>query len=89
MLLSGCLDEKQNRITKYEPGVYLGKKDSALSALRRIELRRRVREQSGFIQPAGVSNRASKTATGSLRNPKDSIAFYSRLNSRATNQRGP
>lgn len=46
-LLAGCRAEEQNRITKYEPGVYMGKKQSALSGEQVNALRYRTRMQSG------------------------------------------
>ncbi len=41
VLLAGCRAEEQGRITKYQPGVYLGKKDTELSKaqVRQLSLR--------------------------------------------------
>ena len=40
-LLAGCRAEEQGRITKYQPGVYLGKKDTQLSSAQVRNLRLR------------------------------------------------
>ena len=53
VILAGCLDEKRDRITKFEPGVYLGKPDTQLSANQRDVLVRRARLQSGVVQVTG------------------------------------
>lgn len=52
-LLGGCRAEEQNRVTMYEPGVYLGKKQSALSQEQVRTLRHRTRDQAGSIKPVG------------------------------------
>lgn len=40
-LLAGCRAEEQGRVTKYQPGVYLGKKDTQLSSAQVRDLRLR------------------------------------------------
>ena len=52
-LLAGCRAEEQNRITMYEPGVFLGKKKSGLSQDQLRVLHRRARGQAGSIKPTG------------------------------------
>ncbi len=51
--LAGCRAEEQNRITKYEPGVYLGKKQAALTDEQVRSLRYRVRGQAGSTSTVG------------------------------------
>ena len=53
MVLAGCRSEEQNRITKYEPGVYKGLPDQVLSSAQRRILRDRALLQSGSVIPAG------------------------------------
>ncbi len=52
-LLAGCRAEEQNRITMYEPGVYMGKKQAVLGDDQVRALRYRVRGQSGSTKPTG------------------------------------
>jgi len=52
-LLAGCRAEEQNRVTMYEPGVYKGVEQMALSEDQVRALRYRARDQSGSIDPAG------------------------------------
>ncbi len=52
-LLAGCRVEEQNRITMYEPGVFLGKKQSVLSQDQVRALHHRARGQAGSINPTG------------------------------------
>ena len=41
VVLAGCRAEEQGRVTEYKPGVYLGKKDTALSKAQVRDLGRR------------------------------------------------
>lgn len=87
VVLAGCLDEKRNRITKYEPGVYKGRADSKLTPAQRRELARRTVRQSGPATTAGGGAARAAAASGSVRTPSE--ALYGRLNTRAANQKGP
>ena len=90
VILSGCLDEKHDRITKFEPGVYLGKPDTQLSTNQRDVLVRRARLQSGVVQVTGGGGiLAAPSRPSSVRTPSDSAAFFGKLNSRTANQKGP
>jgi len=88
--LTGCLDEKRGRITEFEPGVYKGKPDSALTADQRRELARRTVYQRGVTQVTGGGGGSPKvkSAGSSVRGPSDNAAFYNRLNARTANQKG-
>ena len=86
--LAGCLDEKRNRITKFEPGVYKGRMDTKLTAAQKSALARRTVHQSGVTQVTGGGSRPASTSS-SVRMPSDSAVFYGKLNSRAANQKGP
>ncbi|MBT3361889.1 MAG: hypothetical protein HN403_19875 [Rhodospirillales bacterium] len=48
-LLAGCRAEEQGRITNYQPGVYLGKKDTELSSAQVRELRLRSTHQGDAV----------------------------------------
>jgi len=90
VILAGCLDEKLDRITKFEPGVYLGKLDTQLSNKQRDVLVRRARLQSGVVQVTGGGGiLAAPSRPSSVRTPSDSTAFFGKLNSRTANQKGP
>ncbi|MBM08664.1 MAG: hypothetical protein CMF69_03690 [Magnetovibrio sp.] len=53
IIVAGCRSEEQGRITKYEPGVYKGTPDQALTSTQRRNLRYRVNMQAGATKPAG------------------------------------
>ena len=90
VVLTGCLDEKRDRITKFEPGVYLGKPDTQLSNKQLDVLVRRARLQSGVVQVTGGGGiLAAPSRSSSVRTPSNSAAFFGKLNSRAANQKGP
>jgi len=48
-LLAGCRSEEQGRLTEYQPGVYLGKKDNQLSSAQVRDLRHRSYYQSDSV----------------------------------------
>jgi len=77
--LAGCRTEEQDRLTRYEPGVYKGKPDQGLSEDQRRDLMRRALMQSGVTKPAGGGS-----PTRDVRKPVDSGA----LNERTRNQKG-
>lgn len=52
-LLAGCRAEEQDRITMYEPGVYMGKKQPPLTEDQVKALRYRTRGQSGSTSTVG------------------------------------
>ena len=90
VILAGCLDEKLDRITKFEPGVYLGKPDTQLSDKQRDVLVRRARLQSGVVKVTGGGGiLATPLRSSSVRTPSDKADFFGKLNSRAANQKGP
>ena len=71
-LLAGCRAEEQGRITKYQPGVYLGKKDTELSSAQVRNLRQRSSYQGNAVyRNAGGGARKSDvrkpTASGRTR----------------------
>jgi len=45
--LSGCDEQEQDRILRYQKGTYLGKPDTPLSDAVRDDLRQRTRQQGG------------------------------------------
>lgn len=49
VVLAGCRAEEQGRITQYQPGVYLGKKDTNLSMNQVRNLRRRSAYQGDAV----------------------------------------
>ncbi len=61
VLLAGCRAEEQGRITKYQPGVYLGKKDTELSAaqVRVLRLRSTVQGNDAVYRIGGGGVRKS------------------------------
>jgi len=86
ILLTGCFDENENRVMKYEPGVYKGKKDTALSADQMRALRTRAHLQSGVVKPGGGGGKAPSR---DVRKPMTPSVELGVLNNRARNQRGP
>ena len=52
-LLAGCRAEEQGRITKYQPGVYLGKKDTELSQAQVRALHLRSAKQGSAVYRSG------------------------------------
>ena len=89
-ILTGCLDDKHDRITKFEPGVYLGKPDTELSAKQTDTLVRRAKLQGGVVQVTGGGGiLAAPSRSSSVRIPSNSAAFFDKLNSRTTHQKGP
>ncbi len=59
-LLAGCRAEEQGRITNYQPGVYLGKKDNQLSSAQVRDLRlRSVYQGDSVYRNAGGGARKS------------------------------
>ena len=72
VVLAGCRAEEQGRITKYQPGVYLGKKDTELSSAQVRNLRLRSSYQGNAVyRNAGGGARKSDvrkpTASGRTR----------------------
>jgi len=55
LALVACRAEEQGRITRYKPGVYLGKKDTQLSEAQKQELGQRTSTQgdTNFRAPGG------------------------------------
>lgn len=52
--LAACRVEEQGRITRYQPGVYLGQKDTQLTKAQEEQLRERTLGQGGAtIPPVG------------------------------------
>ena len=52
-LLAGCRAEEQGRITQYQPGVYLGKKDTQLSQAQVRALNLRSAKQGSAVYRSG------------------------------------
>lgn len=77
LFLAGCRAEEQGRITQYQPGVYLGKKDTKLSTEQVSQLRDRSAMQSSAVYRSGgggyrkadVRRPASGTRTNLQGNP--------------------
>ncbi len=53
LVLAGCRAEEQGRITQFQPGVYLGKKDTKLSSEQVRQLRLRGTMQSSAVYRSG------------------------------------
>ena len=53
VVLAGCRAEEQGRITNYQPGVYLGKKDTELSQAQVRALRFRGAKQGSAVYRSG------------------------------------
>lgn len=69
LVLGACRAEEQGRITMFEPGTYLGKKDSALSEEAREKLRQHVTRQGSAVRlPGGGGGGAASGSvdTGAL-----------------------
>lgn len=68
LALVACRAEEQGRITRYKPGVYLGKQDAQLSESQREEINRRTATQgdSNFHVPGGGGAAAGGVDTGAL-----------------------
>ncbi|MCH9051353.1 MAG: hypothetical protein IIA72_09750 [Proteobacteria bacterium] len=77
VLLAGCRAEEQGRVTQFQPGVYLGQKDTKLSTEQVSQLRLRSAMQStavyrsggGGSRKADVRRPASGTRTNLQGNP--------------------
>lgn len=77
LFLAGCRAEEQGRITQYQPGIYLGKKDTKLSTEQVKQLRLRSAMQSSAVYRSGgggsrkadVRRPASGTRTNLQGNP--------------------
>ncbi len=61
LVLAGCRAEEQGRITRYKPGVYMGKKDTQLSEAQKQQLNRRHAKQSSAVFRAGGGGSPSKS----------------------------
>ncbi len=61
VVLAGCRAEEQGRITEYQPGVYLGKKDTQLSQAQVRELRLRSAKQGSAVYRSGGGGAARKS----------------------------
>ena len=83
MVLVGCRSEEQNRITKYEPGVYKGSPDQVLSSAQRRVLRDRALLQSGSVKPGGGAKPGSD-----VRRPVVQKIDLDKLSSRTRLQKG-
>ena len=84
MVLAGCRSEEQNRITKYEPGVYKGLPDQVLSSAQRRILRNRALLQSGSVIPAGGGAKPGSD----VRRPVVKKIDLDKLNARTRLQKG-
>ena len=76
VVLAGCRAEEQGRITQYQPGVYLGKKDTKLNSeqVRQLRLRGAMRSSTVYRSGGGarktdVRRSASGTRTNKQGNP--------------------
>ena len=77
LFLAGCRAEEQGRVTQFQPGVYLGQKDTKLSTEQVSQLRLRSAMQStavyrsggGGSRKADVRRPASGTRTNLQGNP--------------------
>lgn len=62
-LLAACRADEQGRITRYEPGVYLGKKDTQLSEAQKQQLNQRhARQSSATFRSSGGGGSPSQSA---------------------------
>ena len=86
MVLAGCRSEEQNRITKYEHGVYKGLPDQVLSSAQRRILRDRALLQSGSVTPAGGGGGAKPGSD--VRKPVVQKIDLDKLNARTRLQKG-
>ena len=86
LMLTGCLDDKKDRITNFEPGVYKGKMDTSLSDAQERALQSRARLQSGSVSPAGGGG-GGKRAGANVRPP--TAIDLPALNNRVRNQKSP
>lgn len=59
LVLAACRAEEQGRVTSFEPGVYLGKKDTALSMAQQERLRLHVNRQGSAVYLPGGGGGAS------------------------------
>jgi len=67
-VLAACKSEEQGRITYYQPGVYLGKPDTSLSAEQVRRLGSRVSMQGNPVYRASGGGSANKS---DVRKPED------------------
>lgn len=72
LFLAGCRAEEQGRITQYQPGVYLGKKDTNLSSeqVRQLRIRSTMQSSAVYRSGGGGSRKADvrRTASGTRTN---------------------
>ncbi len=61
VVLAGCRAEEQGRITNYQPGVYLGKKDTELSQAQVRALRLRSVKQGSAVYRSGGGGAVRKS----------------------------
>lgn len=57
LFLAGCRAEEQGRITQFQPGIYLGQKDTKLSSEQVSQLRLRTAMQSSAVYRSGGGSR--------------------------------
>ncbi len=71
VVLAGCRAEEQGRITQYQPGVYLGKKDTQLSQaqVRALHLRSAKQSSAVYLSGGGAARKSDvrKPSPGSGR----------------------
>lgn len=77
LVLAACRAEEQGRITDYQPGVYLGKKDTQLSKAQTRQLLLRANQQGS----------ATFRSTGGGGEPTKSNIDLGKLSTRANMQR--
>ncbi len=63
--LAGCREENQGQVHRWEPGVYKGKSEPALSEEALRELRARAVKQSGTIKSTGGASAAATSVATS------------------------
>ena len=72
LFLAGCRAEEQGRITQYQPGVYLGKKDTKLNSdqVRQLRLRGTMQSIAVYRSGGGSSRKADaqRPASGTRTN---------------------
>ena len=75
-LLAGCRAEEQGRITKYQPGVYLGKKDTELSQaqVRQLGLRSRKQGDAVYRNAGGGARKSDVRRPSAARTSKQGNA---------------
>lgn len=86
-IVAGCRAEEQNRVVRFEPGVYKGKADQEVAPEVAATLRDRAILQGGTFGSSGGAE-PYRSSTSDVRAPTDAAQRFKDLNERTKLQGG-